>query len=193
MKRTNPTLVHTGHQARSARPAAYPLLGRIIPATSPLELTADQQAALEQILGRTGPRHIGRENTGRGQGDTGRTLSGREFAGRGQAPPLHYTDHEAQSEYSRGVPLRSPWGGDGSSWNADRSPILLHGVTGSGKTEVYLQALAAVIAQGKHGIVLVPEIALTTQAVQRVAGRFPGRVAIIHSDLSIGERYDEWR
>jgi primosomal protein N' (replication factor Y) len=72
-------------------------------------------------------------------------------------------------------------------------PILLHGVTGSGKTEVYLQALAALIAQGKRGIVLVPEIALTTQAVQRVASRFPGRVAIIHSELSVGERYDEWR
>lgn len=74
-----------------------------------------------------------------------------------------------------------------------RKPILLHGVTGSGKTEVYLQALASIIAQGKRGIVLVPEIALTTQAVQRVAGRFPNRVAIIHSDLSMGERYDEWR
>lgn len=72
-------------------------------------------------------------------------------------------------------------------------PILLHGVTGSGKTEVYLQALATVIEQGKQGIVLVPEIALTTQAVLRVAGRFPDRVAIIHSELSIGERYDEWQ
>ncbi|GHO44611.1 replication restart helicase PriA [Ktedonospora formicarum] len=72
-------------------------------------------------------------------------------------------------------------------------PILLHGVTGSGKTEIYLQALAAIIAQGKRGVILVPEIALTTQAVQRVAGRFPDRVAIIHSELSVGERYDEWR
>lgn len=72
-------------------------------------------------------------------------------------------------------------------------PILLHGVTGSGKTEVYLQALAAIIQQGKRGIVLVPEIALTTQAVLRVAGRFPDRVAIIHSELGVGERYDEWR
>ncbi|MBE3560502.1 MAG: primosomal protein N' [Ktedonobacteraceae bacterium] len=76
---------------------------------------------------------------------------------------------------------------------ATGAPILLHGVTGSGKTEVYLQALAAIIAQGKRGIVLVPEIALTTQAVQRVASRFPDRVAIIHSELGLGERYDEWR
>ncbi|HEV2580220.1 MAG TPA: DEAD/DEAH box helicase, partial [Ktedonobacteraceae bacterium] len=73
------------------------------------------------------------------------------------------------------------------------TPILLHGVTGSGKTEVYLQALAAIIARGQRGIVLVPEIALTAQAIYRFAGRFPGRVAVIHSALSDGERYDEWR
>jgi primosomal protein N' (replication factor Y) len=72
-------------------------------------------------------------------------------------------------------------------------PILLHGVTGSGKTEIYLQALAAMIVQGKRGIVLVPEIALTAQTVLRFASRFPGRVAIIHSALNMGERYDEWR
>jgi primosomal protein N' (replication factor Y) len=72
-------------------------------------------------------------------------------------------------------------------------PVLLHGVTGSGKTEVYLQALEAIIARGQRGIVLVPEIALTAQATQRFAGRFPGRVAIIHGSLSAGERYDEWR
>lgn len=77
--------------------------------------------------------------------------------------------------------------------DADIAPIVLHGVTGSGKTEVYLQALAAMLAQGKRGIVLVPEIALTTQAVQRIAARFPGRVAIMHSALGLGERYDEWR
>ncbi len=71
--------------------------------------------------------------------------------------------------------------------------FLLHGVTGSGKTEVYLQALAAVIARGKRGIVLVPEIALTPQAVARYAGRFPGRVALLHSGLTDAERLDEWR
>lgn len=76
--------------------------------------------------------------------------------------------------------------------SSDR-PVLLHGVTGSGKTEVYLQALEAVIARGQRGIVLVPEIALTAQAIQRFAGRFPGRVAIMHGSLSTGERYDEWR
>ena len=71
--------------------------------------------------------------------------------------------------------------------------FLLHGITGSGKTEVYLQALAAVIARGQRGIVLVPEIALTPQATSRFAGRFPGRVAVLHSGLTINERYDQWR
>jgi primosomal protein N' (replication factor Y) len=71
--------------------------------------------------------------------------------------------------------------------------ILLHGVTGSGKTEVYLQALAAHLAAGRRGIILVPEIALTPQAMMRFAGRFPGRVALLHSGLTDAERLDEWR
>ncbi|MCX6010007.1 MAG: primosomal protein N' [Chloroflexi bacterium] len=75
-----------------------------------------------------------------------------------------------------------------------RSPsvFLLHGVTGSGKTEIYLRALAEFVAQGKRGICLVPEIALTLQTIERFASRFPGRVAVIHSGLSLGEQFDEW-
>ncbi len=71
--------------------------------------------------------------------------------------------------------------------------FLLHGITGSGKTEVYLQALAAVLARGQRGIVLVPEIALTPQAMARFVGRFPGRVALLHGALTPAERLDEWR
>ena len=71
--------------------------------------------------------------------------------------------------------------------------FLLHGVTGSGKTEVYLQALAEAVKLGKRGIVLVPEIALTPQTIERFASRFPGRVAVLHSQLSLGERFDEWQ
>jgi len=71
--------------------------------------------------------------------------------------------------------------------------FLLHGVTGSGKTEVYLQALAEVIGRGKRGIVLVPEIALTPQTIERFAARFPHRVAVLHSKLSLGEQFDEWQ
>jgi len=70
--------------------------------------------------------------------------------------------------------------------------VLLFGVTGSGKTEVYLQAIAHAAAQGKGAIVLVPEISLTPQTVERFRRRFGDRVAILHSNLSEGERHDEW-
>ncbi len=75
--------------------------------------------------------------------------------------------------------------------------FLLHGVTGSGKTEVYLQALAHALEQGKGGIVLVPEISLTPQTVERFKARFSSGplqtlVAVLHSNLSAGERHDEW-
>lgn len=75
----------------------------------------------------------------------------------------------------------------------DNTPLLVHGVTGSGKTELYLRAVQAVIEQGKQVIVLVPEISLTPQTVKRFMARFPGQVGLIHSRLSIGERYDTWR
>jgi primosomal protein N' (replication factor Y) len=71
--------------------------------------------------------------------------------------------------------------------------LLLHGVTGSGKTEVYLAAAEATLARGRGAIVLVPEIGLTPQAVARFRSRLGDRVAVLHSALSAGERYDEWR
>jgi len=74
-------------------------------------------------------------------------------------------------------------------------PILLHGVTGSGKTEIYLQAIPATLARGRSAIVLVPEISLTPQTVERFKGRFAeaqDAVAVLHSHLSEGERHDEW-
>ncbi|MDX1994374.1 MAG: primosomal protein N' [bacterium] len=90
----------------------------------------------------------------------------------------------------------------------DTHTFLLHGVTGSGKTEIYLRAIEEVLLQGKQAIFLVPEIALTPQTIRRVAARFPGRtevvdeytgetddgqIALIHSGLHVGERYDTWR
>ena len=71
-------------------------------------------------------------------------------------------------------------------------PLLLFGVTGSGKTEVYLQAIARMLELGRGAIVLVPEIALTPQTVQRFASRFGNRIAVLHSALGDGERFDEW-
>jgi primosomal protein N' (replication factor Y) len=73
------------------------------------------------------------------------------------------------------------------------SPFLLYGVTGSGKTEVYLQAISHALELGKNALVLVPEIALTPQLTGRFQARFGGGIAILHSGLSDGERYDEWR
>ncbi|MEJ5224413.1 MAG: primosomal protein N', partial [Anaerolineales bacterium] len=71
--------------------------------------------------------------------------------------------------------------------------FLLHGVTGSGKTEIYLRAAAEAIRRGRQAIILVPEIALTPQTVRRFLARFPGQVGMVHSKLSPGERYDTWR
>jgi primosomal protein N' (replication factor Y) len=70
--------------------------------------------------------------------------------------------------------------------------FLLHGVTGSGKTEVYLRSIAETIKQGKEAILLVPEISLTPQTVERVRARFGNDVAVLHSSLSEGERFDQW-
>jgi len=72
-------------------------------------------------------------------------------------------------------------------------PFLLLGVTGSGKTEIYLHALERTIQQGKSAIILVPEIAITPQTVRRFVSRFPGKIGLVHSKLSSGERYDTWR
>lgn len=108
------------------------------------------------------------------------------------------------------VPSLTPWGGDlGEGVKESHSPqlraqnagegvkglnkFLLHGVTGSGKTEIYLHAIAEVIAQGRQAIFLVPEIALTPQTIRRVAQRFPNQVAVVHGSLGTGERYDTWR
>lgn len=85
---------------------------------------------------------------------------------------------------------------DAVSKSLDRqqlTPFLLYGVTGSGKTEVYLQAIAHALELGKNALVLVPEIALTPQLTSRFQARFGGGIAILHSALSDGERYDEWR
>jgi primosomal protein N' (replication factor Y) len=106
-------------------------------------------------------------------------LAGRHYEAR-PAPPL------TEEQLNALAPVATPLGSGHS-----RS-FLLHGVTGSGKTEVYLAALQRAIDLGKRAIVLVPEIALTPQTVRRFAERFPGRVAVLHSGLSQGELYDQW-
>ena len=79
----------------------------------------------------------------------------------------------------------------GNERAAPRS-VLLHGVTGSGKTEVYLRALERCISLGRRGILLVPEISMTPQMEDRINERFPGRVALLHSGMSLQQRFDAW-
>jgi primosomal protein N' (replication factor Y) len=81
----------------------------------------------------------------------------------------------------------------GEARAAGSGVVLLEGVTGSGKTEVYLQAIEQVLAEGRGALVLVPEIALTPQTVGRFRARFGDAVAVLHSRLSAGERYDQWQ
>lgn len=76
--------------------------------------------------------------------------------------------------------------------NSCEKKFLLHGVTGSGKTEIYLNLVSKYLKEGKESIILVPEISLTPQMVERIKGRFGKDVAVFHSKLSDGERYDEW-
>ncbi|MFC4076463.1 primosomal protein N' [Salinithrix halophila] len=97
--------------------------------------------------------------------------------------PLPLTSEQQQAFDAILVPLRQ---------RKDHA-ILLQGVTGSGKTEVYLQAISETLEMGRQAIVLVPEISLTPQMVERFKGRFGSQVAVLHSGLSGGERFDEWR
>ena len=108
-------------------------------------------------------------------------LAGRDFV---LSQPLAFTPAQAAAweDIREGL---AALGGPAAP-GAGRRAYLLHGVTGSGKTELYLRALAEALAQGRQAIVMVPEIALTPQTIQRFAGRFPGRVAVLHSKLSTG-------
>jgi primosomal protein N' (replication factor Y) (superfamily II helicase) len=106
-------------------------------------------------------------------------LAGRHYEPR-EGPPLTPEQEAAFAPIAQALETRS-----GKSF-------LLHGVTGSGKTEVYLRALEHTIALGRRAIALVPEIALTPQTVRRFAERFPGQVAVLHSGLSQGELFDQW-
>lgn len=122
------------------------------------------------------------------------SLADRDFVP-SSAPPLTADQRRVWTRilaFERGVgtpvaPTPGPREGLGSA------AVLLHGVTGSGKTEIYLRAISEALERGQQAIVLVPEIALTPQTVRRFSARFPGHVALLHSRLSDGERYDTWR
>jgi primosomal protein N' (replication factor Y) len=109
------------------------------------------------------------------------------FAGYGEA--VRDEARALTDEQSAALELAVPLG---EEWPAAAPETLLFGVTGSGKTEVYLQAIARARAAGRSAIVLVPEISLTPQTVDRFRARFGREVAVLHSALSEGERFDEW-
>ncbi len=107
----------------------------------------------------------------------------------GQVIELTPEQESALSNITHAVRSLALSGAEGTQYVS----FLLYGVTGSGKTEIYLRAAEEVVKRGKQVIVLVPEIALTPQTVRRFLNRFPGQVGLIHSKLSEGERYDTWR
>jgi primosomal protein N' (replication factor Y) (superfamily II helicase) len=107
------------------------------------------------------------------------------FAALAAEPPQPHTPTAAQAAALAAL--------TGALGGGDRRPFLLRGVTGSGKTLVYIELLRAVLARGEGAIVLVPEIALTPQTVSRFRSHFGPTVAVLHSALSDGERYDAWR
>jgi primosomal protein N' (replication factor Y) len=109
-----------------------------------------------------------------------------------QPPPL--TDDQRQALAAIEQRLAAPAGGRApGGWVSQSSALLLHGITGSGKTEVYLRAAACALQRGRGAIVLVPEIALTPQIVGRFVGRFGETVAVLHSRLTAAQRREEWR
>ena len=141
--------------------------------TQPLELNEAQSAALQKLkaaMDRSDDRRAGVPPAGDGLASGAATVS----------PPVPPSS----------IPVAPVQTGPSSTF-------LLHGVTGSGKTEIYLQAIAHALEQGKGAIVLVPEISLTPQTVERFKARFSAGklqtlVAVLHSHLSAGERHDEW-
>ncbi|WP_300409748.1 primosomal protein N' [Lagierella sp.] len=77
--------------------------------------------------------------------------------------------------------------------NNDKNRFLIHGITGSGKTEIYLQIVESMLKEGKSSIILVPEISLTPQTIERFSGRFPNKVAVLHSKLTQREKLEQWQ
>lgn len=161
----------------------------------PEELTPRQQEIL-RVLGRQGGEVLMTELLQQAQTSSGliKTLEQKQWVVieeqeqlRTEAGPMPDRDTPkpltpAQAEALQAIQGRSGY-----------HPFLLHGITGSGKTEVYLQAIAPILEQGQSILVLVPEIGLTPQLTDRFRARFGAKIRVYHSALSDGERYDTWR
>jgi primosomal protein N' (replication factor Y) len=170
-----------------------PYAREIILPSKPLSLNADQARALQEITNALSGSEKKSEEAANALGGTGVSPA---FFGVPPKPSsaLAQSNSSGQkSVSSAAAPLAAPPVPPKAS-----RVFLLHGVTGSGKTEVYLQAIALTLDQGKGAIVLVPEISLTPQTVERFKARFSAGacqtlVAVLHSHLSQGERHDEWQ
>ncbi|HEV7807993.1 MAG TPA: primosomal protein N' [Solirubrobacteraceae bacterium] len=153
---------------------------------------SDRQRALLDGLRESGPRAAGSDLAAL------RRLAGRGLVTLERRPVRRFVSHDAVGARRAQPPPLTPdqlavLGGVEHELGRERpEPLLLHGVTGSGKTEIYLRAAATALQRGRGVIVLVPEIGLTPQIVSRFVDRFGDTVAVLHSRLSPGERHDEW-
>ena len=173
-----------------------PLARRRVLPTEPLPLMPEQAAALEEIVRLCDEcaceaplaQGVG-SRPGNGSPQAGVALQGLSSLSLGERAGVR-----GEQPRHRKPPHPNPLPGGEGTGDAPRQSrvVLLHGVTGSGKTEVYLQAIAQVLKGGQSAIVLVPEIALTPQTVNRFLARFGDGIAVLHSHLSEGERHDEW-
>ncbi|MDJ1174717.1 primosomal protein N' [Roseofilum capinflatum] len=161
----------------------------------PEELTPRQQEILN-LLGRQGGELLLTELLEQGQTSSGliKTLEQKQWVVieeqeqlRSEAGPMPDRDTAKPLTPAQTQALQAIQGRSGYH------PFLLHGITGSGKTEVYLQAIAPILEQGQSILVLVPEIGLTPQLTDRFRARFGAKIRVYHSALSDGERYDTWR
>ncbi|CAA9558843.1 MAG: Helicase PriA essential for oriC/DnaA-independent DNA replication [uncultured Thermomicrobiales bacterium] len=148
-------------------------------------LDGDGFVPLADVLARTGTDHATVAALARKglleEVQMPRLLPGRDAPGAGPTPTLTAAQAAAWVEVERALVARDP------------TPLLLHGVTGSGKTEVYLRAVAWCLRHGRAAVILVPEIGLAAQVVRRFRARFPGQVAVLHSALKDAERYATWQ
>jgi primosomal protein N' (replication factor Y) (superfamily II helicase) len=179
-------LTADGRSESAARPAARPLGSRQRAALSALSEGPMRVAALSRTAGCDHSTLRRLERRGLVRLERARERDRRPEHTPVGAPAAPREATAAQAAALDAIVARMD-GGDAAA-----GPLLLHGVTGSGKTEVYLRAVAAALERGRTAIVLVPEIALTPQTAGRFVERFGDAVAVLHSRLSARERYDEW-
>jgi primosomal protein N' (replication factor Y) len=159
----------------------------------PIDLTQRQRAALEILRHRGGELWLS-ELLEQVSSSVVKTLEAKGCLVIGDREKLRLLNEEAPSQDSaKTLTPAQTQALDTIHALSGFARVLLHGVTGSGKTEVYLQAIAPILARGESALVLVPEIGLTPQLTDRFRARFGQRVCVYHSALSDGERYDTWR